>query len=1298
MEVVGVETMVTVDDDSGGRYDVWRFGDSDFGGGDIAADYPFLQRYEKMRPGAQAVAYATRQIRLRARGAEATPGEVFMLNVGGELALDTNGRAADQAPSPSCELIAGEVRAETNYNNVTVILRATNGAVLSLPDAANCGVGYPDDVSMLSILAIVSSGEAAETISYSFAVAVDPLVAARSEFVAAIAAGDFDWFSASRVVAGVGNSLDWDGDGVANPYDWTPTPDVNLTLDGSPDGSAGNPWPIYNVWQLQAIDGISVSGDGTTVTAKIERTESDGTTVTLDFAFFGDSESERLGAHYRLATHIDATPTRNWADGGFRPIGGANVGLNSQTDRFQGGLNGDGWEIRGLSVRAVGDFVGMFAGIGNSGVVASLLLSDLQVSGNSGVGAATGGLVGVSSGDILLVGGSGVVRNENTGGGANIGGLAGFVERGAVEESWFAGEVAGNPKSGSNMGGLIGLITGNTSRGENNWSQARLEDTDINNGFNGGLIGGVGTGSAIDDSWAGGEVVGDNMSYANSPRGLIGNDINTIKRSNGYSDRSTSGDLNPGGVAQVVETMVTLNEGLSLAVWEFGDVTVSDGAADYPFLKRYEVIRPGAQAVFYALQQTRLRLGGDELTVSRGGQFTLASGDVLRLDTNGSADEDNADDPTPKPSCELNSGEVRATTNYNGVTVFLRSDGNATFLLSGCDVDIRYGSDIDAFTLTIVVEAGEASATKSYSFVAGVFSELLPTELLLPPEAEMGEAVYTVAIGAGASLRAFSDVNDLSSGGGSPGILSLEMDATAVFATDNAFFSLTLTAALRGGGDETRAVRVQSAVRFIGQEPLDVDFYSADLTPGNYDLVLNGWGLSIWHDRSANLTISTAIQPSSYLFLISGQEIYLEATPPDVGNYTITLRVTEGDLKVERELRVNVLAGNRPIPFGIVVPEPQPLVVAADASAGVTILTVSTNGGTNPIFVAAANDNLEASGGGDMALVSLTEDASLAFASDNLTLSLPLTANADDSKSATATIRFVSAPLAINQAPLKKKFDASAVGVGAEILAVGDSELAIWHFDDGNETYTLAAGADSAAFELRNNAKGNTDEVVVAGDALAASGIYNFELQLSGGEGDDKVIAKRSVQVSVRAAPVAVGPSQESLDAAAAFVAEIADDDFDWFADRAGAVSSLDWDGDTTLNVYDWTPLPGVTLTLGGAVGGVNGSANKPWPLYNVWQLQAIDGVRVDVANESKGEDFTLFGANASVRLESHYRLAVDIDATPTKKWDDGQGFSPIAGTVPGGRSGDTDPFVGGFDGDGHVVRGLFINRVANPM
>ena len=436
--------------------------------------------------------------------------------------------------------------------------------------------------------------------------------------------------------------------------------------------------------------------------------------------------------------------------------------------------------------------------------------------------------------------------------------------------------------------------------------------------------------------------------------------------------------------------------------------------------------------------------------MSRGGQFTLASGDVLRLDTNGRADEDNADDPTPKPSCVLNSTEeVRANTNYNGVTVFLRSDGDATFALAGgCDVDIRFGGDIDAFMLTVVVEAGEASATKSYSFVAGVFSEVLPTEFLLPPEAKMGEAAYTVAIGAGASLRPFSDVNDLSSGGGSPGILSLGMDATAGFATDNAFFSLTLTAALRGGGDETRAVRVQSAVRLIGDgELLEIDRYESEVGAYLPVLLNSDWGLSIWHNGDVaqeyppDYAFDLAVIPD---LILNESNVAVGGTALTPGVYTITLSLIEGDLQAERELRVNVLAGSPPTPLEIVVPEPQPLVVAANASAGVTILTVSTSGGTNPIFADAANDNLEASGGGDTALVSLTEDAAIAFASDNLTLSLPLTANADGNESATATIRFVSAPRAINNSETHSR-DFLCGGGGCEHGGVGGRRFGPCH-------------------------------------------------------------------------------------------------------------------------------------------------------------------------------------------------------------------------------------------------------------
>ena len=50
-----------------------------------------------------------------------------------------------------------------------------------------------------------------------------------------------------------------------------------------------------------------------------------------------------------------------------------------------------------------------------------------------------------------------------------------------------------------------------------------------------------------------------------------------------------------------------------------------------------------------------------------------------------------------------------------------------------------------------------------------------------------------------------------------------------------------------------------------------------------------------------------------------------------------------------------------------------------------------------------------------------------------------------------------------------------------------------------------------------------------------------------------------------------------------------------------------------------------------------------------------------------------------------HYTLSNDIDATATKDWDNGAGFTPI-GT-------ESVPFAGVFDGNGHVIRNLTINR-----
>jgi hypothetical protein len=54
--------------------------------------------------------------------------------------------------------------------------------------------------------------------------------------------------------------------------------------------------------------------------------------------------------------------------------------------------------------------------------------------------------------------------------------------------------------------------------------------------------------------------------------------------------------------------------------------------------------------------------------------------------------------------------------------------------------------------------------------------------------------------------------------------------------------------------------------------------------------------------------------------------------------------------------------------------------------------------------------------------------------------------------------------------------------------------------------------------------------------------------------------------------------------------------------------------------------------------------------------------------------------------LAGHYRLVSDIDATDTKNWHGGRGFVPLGEAM-------SNAFAGVFDGNGHIIRNLWINR-----
>ncbi|WP_340099035.1 PKD domain-containing protein [Salinibaculum salinum] len=95
------------------------------------------------------------------------------------------------------------------------------------------------------------------------------------------------------------------------------------------------------------------------------------------------------------------------------------------------------------------------------------------------------------------------------------------------------------------------------------------------------------------------------------------------------------------------------------------------------------------------------------------------------------------------------------------------------------------------------------------------------------------------------------------------------------------------------------------------------------------------------------------------------------------------------------------------------------------------------------------------------------------------------------------------------------------------------------------------------------------------------------------------------------------------------------------------------------INVFATSEKDIDTTDLSGS-----GTASSPYVITNASALQAME------------DDPT-----------AHYVLADDIDATETEEWNGGAGFDPI------GESATRNQFRGSFDGNGHTIRGLTIDR-----
>ena len=85
---------------------------------------------------------------------------------------------------------------------------------------------------------------------------------------------------------------------------------------------------------------------------------------------------------------------------------------------------------------------------------------------------------------------------------------------------------------------------------------------------------------------------------------------------------------------------------------------------------------------------------------------------------------------------------------------------------------------------------------------------------------------------------------------------------------------------------------------------------------------------------------------------------------------------------------------------------------------------------------------------------------------------------------------------------------------------------------------------------------------------------------------------------------------------------------------------------------------------------GGDGTIENPYQISNVTQLQDIN-----------------------LDLSANYTLVNDIDASETREWNNGKGFSPVADGTEYGLFFDGTPFTGSFDGKGYNITGLYINR-----
>ncbi|SEM62677.1 The GLUG motif-containing protein [Paenibacillus sp. OV219] len=268
-----------------------------------------------------------------------------------------------------------------------------------------------------------------------------------------------------------------------------------------------------------------------------------------------DAVRENLGAYYELIDNIDLGVDSGYASGeGWLPIG-------DNADKFQGHIDGNGFEITNLTINWTSDeYRGLFGSIGEQGVVTNMKLEDVHISGYRHIGGLAGENAGAISNSYATGNVSGDVGEENDS--AYVGGLVGR-NMGQISTSYSSASVSGNETFG--VGGLVGESYGLIS---NSHATGSVSGTGRDNV--GGLVGNnVGP---INQSYATGSVSGVN--YVGGLAGYSGDSISDSHATGnvtstgaylgglvGFNGRPISGSYATGNVSGTSQSSPSNNVG-----------------------------------------------------------------------------------------------------------------------------------------------------------------------------------------------------------------------------------------------------------------------------------------------------------------------------------------------------------------------------------------------------------------------------------------------------------------------------------------------------------------------------------------------------------------------------------------------------------------------------------------------------------------------------------------------------------------------------------------------------------------